>query len=390
MKVLITAGPVYGRLDDNKLVSNRTRGIWATHFAEWLMRQGHDVTLLVADTNTRLTGKILGEKANVEVVAHTGFDDYRDKCYAMAETHDAAVMASAVVNWIPRDPILGKMVTKGYKEGDVVNIPFVLAERVIDRMRRINPKLTLIGCKMLVLPTYEELIDAAYHGVILTSKANVVLANDLTGLRTKYLVYPDRTVQTFDNDWERLYEALHAVIQDEHWTTEWDQESSENMRRRHPEALALFDRIVDKYRDRFSPRGDGKVFGSLLVPIDAGRSGFLVSPREKSGMFSSADAVWLPAPQPTGRTLLVGAGSRATMNAPLLLRVSGMPMTREVMECSKYPVLHLHEQLQGVPTVPYAPPGTDRDNMRRFAETTFNIEGHGFIACLDTNLEIMQ
>ena len=50
MRVLITAGQVYGRLDDNKLVGNRVRGLWATRFAEWLAERGHQVTLVLPDT----------------------------------------------------------------------------------------------------------------------------------------------------------------------------------------------------------------------------------------------------------------------------------------------------------------------------------------------------
>jgi len=50
MNVLITAGGVYGRLDDNKLVGNRVRGIWACRFAGYLASKGHFVSLLVPDT----------------------------------------------------------------------------------------------------------------------------------------------------------------------------------------------------------------------------------------------------------------------------------------------------------------------------------------------------
>jgi phosphopantothenoylcysteine synthetase/decarboxylase len=135
--VLITAGPVYGRLDDNKLVGNRTRGIWASRFAEHLMKQGYQVTLLLADTENweHLRTRAFGSDGRITVVTHHGYDDYAAKCVGMASTHDAAVMAAAVVNWIPANPITGKMPTKGFKEGDIIQVPFVLAARVIDKMR---------------------------------------------------------------------------------------------------------------------------------------------------------------------------------------------------------------------------------------------------------------
>lgn len=394
MRVLITAGPVYGRLDDNKLVGNRTRGIWAAVFAKWLTELGVNVTLLVPDTHASDIKKRAGTSPLLTVVQHKGFHDYRARCYEFAETHDAAVMASAVVNWIPLNPISGKMVTKGYKEGDVIDIPFVLAERVIDRMRKINPSLTLIGCKMLVGSTYDELIDAAYQDVILASKANVVLANDLNDLHVKHLVYPDRCVQTFGDDWNGLYDTLWGVIQDRHWQTKHTTVTSESVRLNEPRAMALFDQIVDKYRDRFMPRGDGKVFGSLLIPLGPGM-GYLASPREKGTLFTSQDAVYVaPRPDNASSTVFVGAGPKATMNAPLLVRMACWAQTLgtqgSCFATGQPVVLHLHEQLPGVPTVPYAPPGTDRDNLREIPGPAFNIEGHGFVACLDENLEILR
>ena len=49
-------------------------------------------------------------------------------------------------------------------------------------------------------------------------------------------------------------------------------------------------------------------------------------------------------------------------------------------------VLHLHEQLPDVPTYKYTPPGTWRDNDRDITSPVFNIEHHGFIACLGSDL----
>lgn len=383
-RVLVTGGAVYGVLDSNKTVSNRVRGIWATKFAEFLMHQGHPVTLLLPDTDTRLAGSIVGEHANIEVVKHKGYQDYAERCYKMAENHDAAILAGAVVNWIPANPIVGKMETKGYNEGDIINVPFVLAPRVINRMREINPKLTLIGCKMLIGSTPDELVDAAYH-VSLTAKCNVVVANDMkAGLRTKRLVYPDRSVVSYEDDFTGFFKALKAVIDDEHWHSEEVPATNTDIvgHDRQAPARILFDRIVEKYRDRFSPRGDGKVFGSLLVPSGGG---YLVSPREKGAVFTSADTVWVSAIDSDTRTIWVGKGARATMNAPLLVRMAMENVQNTVTGLRQPIVLHLHEQLPGVPTAPYGPPGTDRDNLRVLPDgaRAFNIEGHGFIACID-------
>jgi len=389
-RILITAGPVYGRLDDNKLVSNRSRGIWAIRFAEYLLKQGHRTTLLVSDTQAQMWGEVVGEKTTMHIVRHTGFEDYKAKCYEFAETHDAAVMAAAVVNWIPAEPIKGKMETHGFEEGDRIDIPFVLAPRVINQMRNVNPDLTLIGCKMLVGSERWKLQGAA-HGLTLASRAHVVVANDLTSLHQKLLVYPDRTVREFNDEWDAMYGELLAVIEDEHWHTEHTPGVNAEQILSFPFARIVFDRVVDKYRDRFTQRDPSTAFGSLLVPVPPEEGGgYLISPRTKSGSFTSADAVFVPKIDVKNRTIYTGKGAKATMNAALLVRMAQWSQ-KKAQEGSCFavpasPVLHLHEQVEGMPTQPYAPPGTDRDNLRTINSATINIEGHGFIALLDGSL----
>lgn len=392
--VLITAGPVYGVLDSNKLVGNRTRGIWATRFAKYLVEKGYRVTLLVADTTPVDIHVPFPDGNRLTVVKHNGYHDYAEKCIAMAATHDAAVMAAAVVNWIPANPITGKMPTKGFHEGDIIQVPFVLAPRVIDKMKWVNPSLTLIGCKMLVGADHEDLIEAAYE-VLLRAKCNVVIANDLKSLRNKHLVYQDRTVVPYGDDFDSLFADLQAVIDDEHFRTIETPDRMEILLKIDPLALVQarlrFDAIVYKYRHRFNQRlrDADFVFGSVAVPI--GQHGWLVSPREKGGQFTSADAVIVTGVDLEGRTVTVLKGEgKATLNAPLLIRVlanSGWPG-----------VLHLHEQLPLTgggdlsQTLPYGPPGTVRDVGRAaiIGRRAFNIQGHGFVALLDDDLEILS
>lgn len=400
-RVLITAGPVYGKLDDNKIVSNRSRGDWALAFARYLLgfqsssEPEYHVTLLVPKT---ISKKIIleiteirdgeGQPDNLTVIYHDGYDDYRDQCYTLAKTHDAAVMAAAVVNWIPAEPVKGKMATEGYKPGDRINIPFYLAPRVIDEMRKINPNLVLIGCKLLSGASKAALIDAAYH-VLINAKCHAVIANDLSYLRQKHIVMPDRSVHTLDNDFVQMYRDLQGIIDDAHYQTRWTQVGSffeppirENRENRQAlaDAWDTFDRLVSQYRHRFTPDGDGRVFGSLAVRIIGDY--WLVSPREKGQAFNVHDAAIVLDVEHAKRTVwinLTDPKKKATLNAPLLIRV-GNQYKADV-------VLHLHEQLLGGPTVPYAPPGTERDNNREIPGRQFNIEGHGFIACLKTRGE---
>jgi len=374
-KVLITAGPVYGKLDDNKLVSNRVRGLWACRFARYLGERGHHVTLLVPRTMTRvMVQQHTGSDpcaGSILITHHDGFENYRDKCCELAPEMNAAVMAAAVVNWIPAKPFKGKMPTDGFQAGDIIDIPFVLAERVIDGMKTRNPELTLIGCKMLSGTTETQLLDTAYEKVLIAARCNVVLANDMrVGLKRKWLVYPDGSRFLYDSNFDMMYADLLAAITDIHYRTEWE-------RTAYPvaESGTLFDDIVQANWEGFVRRSSGsdRVFGSVYVPTGDIALG-IASPREKGALFSAKDAVVIESIE--DRVVKVTGPNKATLNAPLLVRVA-----------QKYPkaraVLHQHSQLPDVPTVEYAPPGTVRDNERNIPGPVFNIEGHGFIRCIE-------
>lgn len=394
MKTLITAGTVYGLLDDNKLVGNRVRGIWAAKYAEYLCREkGWPVMLLVADIQEREIRRMVdhpekGLPPGLEFITHRGFYNYRDKVmWAFRDQGcQAAVLAAAVVNWIPEKPFEGKMPTVGV--GDRMNVPFILAPRVIDEVKKVHPGTTLIGCKMTIGETHEGLINAAYK-TLLGARCNAVVANDMkTGLRAKTLVYQDRTEQAFefgDSD-AGFYEALYKILADQHYHTSVEGSIGSVK----ADVAAVFNRFVARYRTRFTRRlPDGNfVFGALGVPYNGPeahpdlRKEILFSPREKGELFDSRSAVLVVDIDHAERKIST-FGGKATLNAPLLSR-----------HLAKYPkaygVLHLHEQLPGVPTVPYAPPGTVRDSYREAPGPVYNIEGHGFIACLDANGEIWK
>lgn len=387
-RVLITAGPVYGRLDDNKLVGNRSRGIWAVKFAQYLESQGHEVLLLVSDLQEREVWERLVHKdiseSKIQVVVHDGFESYMQQCMALASQVDAMVLAAAVVNWIPEQPFPGKMPTKGFQPGNTLDIRFILAERVIDRMKRINPKLTLIGCKMASGETHDHLIEAAYE-TLLGARCNAVVANDLKELKDKYVVHQDRTVLHFDvkTDPSGFQRCLVDLIEDVHYTTvqqgltdfpEWGSVMQE--------AAGLFDGIAVRYRERFVKRlaGSDKVFGSLAVRAASGD--YLVSPREKGEAFSSSEAVVVRKVSTITHEVTCWAG-KATLNAPLLIR--HLELFPKVSA-----VLHLHEQLPRAPMVSYAPPGTVRDSEREIVGPAYNIAGHGFIVCVDSEGQILD
>jgi hypothetical protein len=376
-RVLVTAGTVYGPLDANKLVGNRIRGIWATRFARYLAQwKTYDVTLLLPDIYPK---ESIPDFPYLKILKHEGFWDYQKLVLELAPQMNAAVMAAAVVNWIPETPYPGKMPTQNV--GKRWLVPFILAPRVIDQVKMANPNLTLIGCKMTVGARDVDLIVAA-RDVIADARCTAVVANDMLRLKHKLVAYPDGAVFDFTlenrDSGDLFFKQLKELVDDDYFRTT---ETVQAIRIRADEAK-LFDAIVDRYRKRFVPDGrTDHVLGSLAVRLES--DSVLMSPRKKGNHFSSKDGIFVRNVFILPDNEVVTCGGKATRNAPLLFH-----------HLNRYPeahaVLHLHEQLDGVPTVPYAPPGSVRDSVRDGVAPVFNIDRHGFVAALDAHGEFLH
>lgn len=361
MKVLITAGPVSGPLDDNKKVTNKARGLWAARFVEDLVfSQSKDVQVIYLVEEGMHVPSALEAQRAVTLVRHNGFWDYQEKCVSLAKEVDVVLLAAAVTNWIPQTPVKGKMLTKGFKPGDVTHIPFVLAPRVIDQIRAVNPSVFLIGFKLTCGLETEETVSLAYQ-TLLGGRCNVVIANDRSDLRTKFLVFPDRSVhRTHVSDLSAAVLKLLRDVRDTCPPAVVGEEHEQPSAMHVASAMNVYRDLSVYYPGNTCPERGDHTFGATCVPILEG--GYLVSPREKTlsqnhPVFVGADGAYQGPRKPT-------------LNAKLLMRLA--------LEWGSA-VVHQHIFLADVPTLPYAPPGTKRDTLRDIPAgcRAFNIEGHG-------------
>ena len=162
-----------------------------------------------------------------------------------------------------------------------------------------------------------------------------------------------------------------STIEEQHWRMKMSTIYDEGLPN-CTEAKVIFDRLVEENRSRFMPVEGGRVYGAIIVK--AGVLGWLSSPREKGSQFTSADATLVTSLDWPERLVYV-AGVNASLNAPLLIKYAVL--------YGLDAVVHFHEQIEGLPTLPYAPPGTERDNNRELPAGVlrdgFNIEGHGCV-----------
>ncbi|HUS50835.1 MAG TPA: phosphopantothenoylcysteine decarboxylase [Candidatus Paceibacterota bacterium] len=385
-KILITGGPVHAYLDDVKIITNRFKGGLMSKLAGEFVDMAENLHAKVkvnrgdkkADVHiTYLCSKnsqqpwysefLGGEKTpHLTCVHHNGIDDYMEKVLELAPQMDAIVLGAAVANLIPKNKIKGKFPSHNYKPGDTIPIEFTIAPRIIDEVKKANPKVHLFGYKLLSGVSYPELISAAY-GVLLESKAVTVFANDAMDLMQKYAVTKERGVHPMLN--KEVSQWILDRMDEQYYSTEFYSSSDINLDIKN--AKQKLKEIIDENKKSFLQVDEGYVFGSAAYSIGSGSVKFATTSRGKNEI---NDLTFVKNVDHDQKTVLVEGNKKATLNAPLFYRI--------FKQCStvKY-ILHFHYQRDDLITQEYATPGTDKDSFRPSLNSylSFNIKGHGCI-----------
>jgi hypothetical protein len=358
-KILVTGGPVHAYLDAVKIITNKFKGGLMNRLAGDLSTPGNHVILLHSCHHKQ---DALCAGGPLEYVAHDGFTDYREKVLRLAPTMDAVVLGAAVANLIPKEPLQGKFPSYNYKVGDTIPINFTIAPRVVDEVKGVmRHNAHLFAFKLLSGVAHDELISAAYD-ISLHSKSNTVFANDAKDLQTIYAVTKERGEHKMSRD--GLAPWITEALNDRYYHTKPCQK---------PEQLQLFpamkafDKLHDKYWTKFQPVENGMVFGTIAIR-DRQSPAFFCTARGKKDM--GAMLVYVVGVNHEDLVVRGGdADNKPSLNAPLLHNI--FYRNPDVKA-----IVHFHEQIVGVSTLPYAPPGTQRDS-KRDVHDDFNIEGHG-------------
>lgn len=357
-RILITGGPVHERLDAVKIITNKFRGGLMVKLAQDLTRLGAEVIYLCAP---EAGAKVPEPSARLTVISHKGFRDYEDKVLKLAPTVECVILGAAVANLIPEKPWKGKFPSHDYSPGDRVNIPFLVSPRIIDQVKRVAPKAHLIGYKLLSDVSAEELIRAAY-GIVLEAKATAVIANDeKKGLMQKFAVTKERGVHPMHQDAQAAW--IWELLQDQYYSSEALGEYDPS-----PMATARVRQLIEEYKDKFVQVEQGLIFGTVAVRHP---QGFVTTGRGKHELDSIAHVARVNHAE---RKVYTRGAQKASLNAPLLARMFENPRVSEIV--------HYHEQVPGLQTLPYAPPGTVRDSDRP-NHVSFNIKEHGCMLLFD-------
>lgn len=282
----------------------------------------------------------------------------------MAPQMDAVILGAAVANLIPKEPYPGKFPSHNYNPGNVINIPFTIAPRIIDQVKSVAPNTVLFGFKLLSGVPHEELVRVAYD-VVLESRATAIFANDTTDLSKKYAVTKERSEIPLDVS--EYAGFIVDAINDKYYRTEFCEPQPVS-----PEALDEFETYKRCYADKFTEIHGGQyLFGTIAVRT---QHGFLTAARGKRELEETVQVMGV---SDDCIVTVAGIGRKATLNAPLLDHILNIvPKT--------HAIVHYHQQEATLPTLPYAFPGTVRDSKRDI-RGSFNIAHHGAFLLFDKN-----
>lgn len=269
-KVVISCGPIPARLDSVKFITNRFKGGLAFKTASYLSECGDELTVMTWK-NTDIPDNIKSNE-RIRLVKVEDVFDYYNWFKDNACQHDAFIMAAAVANLTPSNPYEGKFPSHKYSVGEKFDIPFEIAPRAIDIVKKLNPRCCLIGYKLFDTPDENELIEIARH-TLFDAKANIIFANTpQTAKSKKIAVMADNTALpcSFDEHLKLIRRAIDA----EYYRTEvvelTDTEKKNPNIRQALATVKMFEKTFPSY-------------GTIAVPISPSYEMFATTSRGHTG-----------------------------------------------------------------------------------------------------------
>ena len=361
-RILISVGPIYGKLDSVKIITNKFRGGLAALTAKELAKNRPKDKITVVKCNETIFYKPgESELKNIDIVNVDDFFDYEK--FVLTNQFDTYILAAAVANLIPKKPLNGKFPSHNYREGDDINIPFVITRRVIMHVKEKFPRSTLIGYKLLDA-TPEELIRAGWD-LLIETKSNAIFCNDLkTAKDKKICLLPDGS--KIELNFEEHINLISRII-DLLWYR------TKIVKRRKPtfEKRESFVAILNKTAEKFPPY----LFGCLAYKSG---DGFYTTTRGKKEVKNDFAYVY----RVDHKKKIVFADKKASLNAPLLNLIFSITNSKVIV--------HAHKKIKAE-DVGYIFSGTDEEDnvkdkiirLHNKGKNSFKVRFHGYYSWFD-------
>lgn len=198
MNFLITSGGTKAPIDLVRDITNQSHGNFASKLALEALKHKNDVTFMYAKGSktpfsinanlhqidlsyvvsdlASINNLRLNHDGHYSELEYTTYADYSETLKARltfySKPFDVIMLAAAVSDYLPK-----KYYNKKVKSSEELTIELKKAEKLIGKIKKWQPETFLVGFKMLVNASNDELLDAA-QASIKKNKCNMVIAND--------------------------------------------------------------------------------------------------------------------------------------------------------------------------------------------------------------------
>ena len=226
MNILITSGGTSEKIDRVRSITNHSTGQLGKIIAETLLDKGDQVTLVTTPKAVRPAAH-----PNLTIVQIENVAELLESLKPLVHTHDILIHAMAVSDYTPvymtgmeavaASSDMTEFLNKTNSESkissqDDVQVLFLKkTPKIISLVKKWNPDIRLIGFKLLVDVSNEELLETARASLI-KNQAEIIVANDLTEISIQehkaYLVGNDTVTQAQSKEEiaQLLYLHIHS------------------------------------------------------------------------------------------------------------------------------------------------------------------------------------
>ena len=226
MNILITSGGTSEKIDRVRSITNHSTGQLGKIIAETFLDKGDQVTLVTTPKAVRPAAH-----PNLTIVQIENVAELLEILEPLVHTHDVLIHAMAVSDYTPvymtgleavaASTDMTEFLNKTNSESkissqDDVQVLFLKkTPKIISLVKKWNPDIRLIGFKLLVDVSNEELLETARASLI-KNQAEIIVANDLTEISNQehkaYLVGKDNVTQAQSKEEiaQLLYLHIHS------------------------------------------------------------------------------------------------------------------------------------------------------------------------------------
>ena len=200
MKILVTSGGTSEAIDRVRSITNHSTGRLGLVITEALIKAGYEVCLITTSHAIKPAShpnlKIIEIKNTLDLLEEMRnlVKDYQVLIHSMAVSDYTPVYMTSI-DEVQASQDLSKFLTKQNTESKIsskedAQILFLKKNpKIISLVKEWNPKIHLIGFKLLVDVTMEHLIDVARES-LKKNQADIIVANDLTQINSdQHLAY---------------------------------------------------------------------------------------------------------------------------------------------------------------------------------------------------------